>query len=57
VGVSTDAAKPVVTNVLMIPDKIGATPLASTSKEFEAFTHTEVTKWGPVLKAENIRAQ
>jgi tripartite-type tricarboxylate transporter receptor subunit TctC len=44
-------------NVLMTLDKIGATPVGSTSKEFEAFMHAEVTKWEPVLKAANIRAQ
>jgi tripartite-type tricarboxylate transporter receptor subunit TctC len=44
-------------NVLTTLDKIGATPVGSTSKEFEAFMHAEVTKWEPVLKAANIRAQ
>lgn len=44
-------------NVLMTLDKIGATPVGSTPKEFEAFMHAEVTKWEPVLKAANIRAQ
>jgi tripartite-type tricarboxylate transporter receptor subunit TctC len=41
----------------MTLDKIGATPVGSTPKEFEAFMHTEVAKWEPVLKAANIRAQ
>jgi tripartite-type tricarboxylate transporter receptor subunit TctC len=44
-------------NVLTTLEKIGATPVGSTSKEFEAFMHAEVTKWEPVLKAANIRAQ
>src|SRR6266852_801020 len=44
-------------NVLMTLDKLGATPVGSTSQEFEAFMHAEVTKWEPVLKAANIRAQ
>jgi tripartite-type tricarboxylate transporter receptor subunit TctC len=44
-------------NVLMTLDKIGATPVGSTSKEFEEFMHAEVTKWEPVLKAANVRAQ
>jgi len=44
-------------NVLMTLDKIGATPVGSTPEEFEAFMHAEVTKWEPVLKAANIRAQ
>jgi len=38
-------------------DKIGATPAGSTASEFDAFMHAEVTKWEPVLKAANIRAQ
>jgi tripartite-type tricarboxylate transporter receptor subunit TctC len=37
--------------------KIGATPLGSSSKEFDAYMHAEATKWEPVLKAANIRAQ
>ena len=44
-------------NVLTTLDKIGATPVGSTPAEFEAFMHAEVTKWEPVLKAANIRAQ
>jgi tripartite-type tricarboxylate transporter receptor subunit TctC len=44
-------------NVLATLDKIGATPVGSTAQEFEAFMHAEVTKWQPVLKAANIRAQ
>ena len=38
-------------------DKLGATPVGSTPSEFDAFMHAEVTKWEPVLKAANIRAQ
>jgi tripartite-type tricarboxylate transporter receptor subunit TctC len=44
-------------DVLKTLDKIGATPVGSTPAEFEAFMHAEVTKWEPVLKAANIRAQ
>jgi tripartite-type tricarboxylate transporter receptor subunit TctC len=44
-------------NVLATLGKIGATPVGSTAREFEAFMHAEVTKWQPVLKAANIRAQ
>jgi len=44
-------------NVLTTLDKIGAAPVGSTPEEFEAFMHAEVTKWEPVLKAANIRAQ
>jgi len=44
-------------NVLTTLEKIGATPVGSGSKEFEAFMHAEATKWEPVLKAANIRAQ
>jgi tripartite-type tricarboxylate transporter receptor subunit TctC len=38
-------------------DKLGATPLGSTAAEFDAYMHAEATKWEPVLKAANIRAQ
>jgi tripartite-type tricarboxylate transporter receptor subunit TctC len=38
-------------------EKIGATPLGNSSKEFEAFMRAEAEKWEPVLKAANIRAQ
>jgi tripartite-type tricarboxylate transporter receptor subunit TctC len=45
------------TNVLMTLEKIGATPVGSGSKDFEAYMHAEAEKWEPVLKAANIRAQ
>jgi tripartite-type tricarboxylate transporter receptor subunit TctC len=38
-------------------DKSGATPIGSSAKEFDAYMHAEATKWEPVLKAANIRAQ
>ena len=38
-------------------EKIGATPVGSGSKEFDAFMRAEAAKWEPVLKAANIRAQ
>jgi tripartite-type tricarboxylate transporter receptor subunit TctC len=44
-------------NVQTTLGKLGATPVGSTQKEFEAFMHAEVAKWEPVLKAANIRAQ
>ena len=44
-------------NVQTTLEKIGATPLGSSSKDFEAFMRAEATKWEPVLKAANIRAQ
>jgi tripartite-type tricarboxylate transporter receptor subunit TctC len=44
-------------NVLMTLEKIGATPIGSGSKDFEAYMHAEAAKWEPVLKAANIRAQ
>ncbi|MDE2377652.1 tripartite tricarboxylate transporter substrate binding protein [Bradyrhizobium sp.] len=37
--------------------KIGATPVGSSSKDFDAYMHAEATKWEPVLKAANIRAE
>jgi tripartite-type tricarboxylate transporter receptor subunit TctC len=44
-------------SVLFTLDKIGAMPVGSSSKEFDAYMHAEATKWEPVLKAANIRAQ
>src|SRR3569623_1612759 len=44
-------------SVLSTLDKIGATPIGSSAKEFDAYIHTEAAKWEPVLKAANIRAQ
>jgi tripartite-type tricarboxylate transporter receptor subunit TctC len=44
-------------SVLATLDKIGATPVSSSSKEFDAHMHAEATKWEPVLKAADIRAQ
>ncbi|MGY8661106.1 tripartite tricarboxylate transporter substrate binding protein [Bradyrhizobium sp. UFLA05-109] len=43
--------------VLSTLDKIGASPVGSSSKEFDAYMHAEAAKWEPVLKAANIRAQ
>ncbi|MBR0713217.1 tripartite tricarboxylate transporter substrate binding protein [Bradyrhizobium liaoningense] len=43
--------------VISTLDKIGATPLGSSSKDFDAYMRAEATKWEPVLKAANIRAQ
>ena len=44
-------------NVLTTLEKIGATPVGCGSKEFDAYMRAEATKWEPVLKAANIRAQ
>ena len=44
-------------HVLSTLGKIGAAPIGSSSKEFDAYMHAEATKWEPVLKAANIRAQ
>jgi tripartite-type tricarboxylate transporter receptor subunit TctC len=43
--------------VLSTLNKIGATLVGSSSKEFDATMHAEAVKWEPVLKAANIRAQ
>jgi len=37
--------------------KTGASPVGSSPKDFDAFMHAEADKWGPVLKAANIRAE
>ncbi|KAJ8136338.1 hypothetical protein OY671_010449 [Metschnikowia pulcherrima] len=43
--------------VLSTLSKIGAAPVGSCTKEFDAYMHAEATKWEPVSKAANIRAQ
>lgn len=37
--------------------KIDATPVGSTPAEFDQFMHQEADKWGPILKAANIKMQ
>lgn len=44
-------------NVLSTLGKIGAAPVGSSAKDFDAYMHAEATKWEPVLKAADIRAQ
>jgi tripartite-type tricarboxylate transporter receptor subunit TctC len=44
-------------SVLAPLEKLSATPIGSTSTEFDAFMHAEAVKWEPVLKAANVRAQ
>ena len=44
-------------NVLSTLGKIGASPVGSSAKDFDAYMHAEATKWEPVLKAADIRAQ
>ena len=44
-------------NVLSTLGKIGAAPVGSSSRDFDAYMHAEATKWEPVLKAADIRAQ
>lgn len=44
-------------NVLSTLGKIGAAPVGSSSRDFGAYMHAEATKWEPVLKAADIRAQ
>jgi tripartite-type tricarboxylate transporter receptor subunit TctC len=43
--------------VLSALKKIDATPVGSSPAEFDAFMHAEADKWGPVLKAANIKVQ
>ena len=38
-------------------EKLGAAPLGSSPKEFDAFMRAEAAKWGPVLKKANIKVQ
>jgi tripartite-type tricarboxylate transporter receptor subunit TctC len=44
-------------SVLATLDKIGATPVGSSSKEFDAYLHAEAAKWEPVIKDAKISAQ
>jgi tripartite-type tricarboxylate transporter receptor subunit TctC len=43
--------------VLTALDKMGATPVGSSPKEFDAFMRAEAAKWEPVLKEANIKVQ
>jgi tripartite-type tricarboxylate transporter receptor subunit TctC len=43
--------------VLAYLKKTGATPVGSTPQDFAAMMHAEADKWGPVIKAANIRAE
>ena len=47
-------ADPVVKAAL---EKLGASPLGSSPKEFDAFIRAEATKWEPVLKAAQIKVE
>lgn len=38
-------------------EKLGATPVGSSAKDFDAFMHAEADKWGPVLKQANIKVE
>ena len=37
--------------------KTGSTAVGSSPKEFDAYMRAEADKWGPVLKAANIRIE
>src|SRR3954453_2459004 len=43
--------------VLTALEKMGATPVGSSPKDFDAFMRTEAAKWEPVLKEANIKMQ
>jgi len=43
--------------VLAYLTKTGSAPVGSTPKAFEAYMHDEADKWGPVLKAANIKVE
>ena len=43
--------------VLAYLKKTGSTPVGSSPQEFAAYMHAEADKWGPVIKAVNIRAE
>ena len=43
--------------VLTALEKMGATPVGSSPKDFDAFMRAEASKWEPVLKEANIKMQ
>lgn len=43
--------------VLTALEKMGATPVGSSPKDFDAFMHAEAKKWEPVLKEADIKMQ
>jgi tripartite-type tricarboxylate transporter receptor subunit TctC len=43
--------------VLTALDKMGATPVGNSPKDFDAFMRAEAAKWEPVLKEANIKVQ
>jgi tripartite-type tricarboxylate transporter receptor subunit TctC len=43
--------------VLAYLKKAGSAPVESSPQAFEAYMHAEADKWGPVLKAANIKAE
>jgi len=45
------------TVVLTALEKMGATPVGSSPKDFDAFMRAEASKWEPVLKEANIKMQ
>ena len=38
-------------------DKLGATPIGSSPKEFDAMIHADYEKWGPIIKAAGMKAE
>jgi tripartite-type tricarboxylate transporter receptor subunit TctC len=44
-------------SVLAYLEKTGSSPVGSSPKEFDSYMHAEADKWGPVIKAANIKAQ
>ena len=38
-------------------EKMGATPVGNSPKDFDAFMRAEAAKWEPVLKEANIKVQ
>ena len=43
--------------VLTALEKMGATPVGNSPRDFDAFMRTEAAKWEPVLKEANIKMQ
>jgi tripartite-type tricarboxylate transporter receptor subunit TctC len=43
--------------VLAALEKMGASPIGSSPKDFDAYLHAEAAKWEPVLKQANIKIQ
>jgi tripartite-type tricarboxylate transporter receptor subunit TctC len=43
--------------VIAALEKMGATPVGSSPREFDALIHSEAAKWKPILKEAHIKVE